>query len=394
MIADVWFWQRIVTPHMAGLAAAFAERGVSAVYVAQDGMSPERAAQGWTMPPLGNAALKFAPSESDIAQLIESASPESIHICQGFRGNGLISVASRLIEKRGLRQLIVMEKIDDNGWRGLLRRLVYAVTVRSRRAALQGVLAIGKETDEWLIDRGMPREKVFPFSYFLGPEQTHAISITGAAAFRILFVGQFIERKRLDLLIEALSHVADLQFEFVVVGTGPLEDQLRQKANNLLPGKVEWLGRQPMEAISALMATCDLLVLPSRHDGWGAVVSEALMAGTPAICSDACGAAVAVEASGRGGVFKSGDRSALMALLISAIDQGKVLPEERRSLARWSQCLGAASGAAYLERILSHTTEGATRPVPPWATPVLPNVPDGGGLSGKDNGAAAGRWEQ
>lgn len=56
-----------------------------------------------------------------------------------------------------------------------------------------------------------------------------------------------------------------------------------------------------MDAARACMARADVLVLPSWHDGWGAVVSEALMAGTPAIASDACGSAGVVRASGVGG---------------------------------------------------------------------------------------------
>lgn len=34
-VFSVWFWQRIVSPHMAGLASALAKRGCQVVYVAE-----------------------------------------------------------------------------------------------------------------------------------------------------------------------------------------------------------------------------------------------------------------------------------------------------------------------------------------------------------------------
>ena len=68
-------------------------------------------------------------------------------------------------------------------------------------------------------------------------------------------------------------------------------------AASLLPNRVQWFGKFPMSEVAKKMADADCLVLPSLHDGWGAVVSEALIAGTPVICSDACGSAGVVEAS-------------------------------------------------------------------------------------------------
>ena len=59
--------------------------------------------------------------------------------------------------------------------------------------------------------------------------------------------------------------------------------------------------------IPEVICESDCLVLPSRYDGWGAVISEALMVGTPVICSDNCGAANVVTASNVGSVFSTND---------------------------------------------------------------------------------------
>jgi glycosyltransferase involved in cell wall biosynthesis len=96
------------------------------------------------------------------------------------------------------------------------------------------------------------------------------------------------------------------------------------------------------------------------------VVSEALMAGTPVICSDTCGSAGVVRASGYGDVFRSGDRDELMLLLKAIISAGHLSSAERDSLVGWAECLGGDAGAAYLLQILDHVEGRTRRPLPPW----------------------------
>ena len=114
------------------------------------------------------------------------------------------------------------------------------------------------------------------------------------------------------------------------------------------------------------MTKADCLVLPSRHDGWGAVVSEALMAGTPVICSDTCGSAGVVRSSGYGDVFASGDLESLLSSLKIIMSKGHLPSVERRGLANWAKSLGAEAGAEYLMEIFDHMDGCTQRPLPPW----------------------------
>lgn len=364
MADPIWFWQRIVSPHMAGLAAALAVEGQAVTYVAESAMSGDRAAMGWRQPDLGGARLRLARDARAVEALAAEAPAESVHICQGLRGNGLVGLAGKTLAGQGLRRWIVMETVEDHGWRGWLRRQEYRRLFSRQRREIEGVLAIGQTTPNWLAARGMPRERIFPFTYFLPVSSGSARDLVGGAPFRILYVGQLIERKRVDLLIDAVAMLGDLPVELQIVGNGPLGDVLRQRAAKL-GARVHWLGRREISEIPVLMAGADCLVLPSRYDGWGAVVSEALMAGTPAICSDRCGAAEAVRASGRGGVFTAGDSGSLAGLLGEAVAAGRPSREQRFALARWANCLGASAGARYLGEILD-LTPGAERPTPPW----------------------------
>ena len=367
MVETVWFWQDILSPHVTGLAASLAARGVDVTYVAERQMTADRAAQGWEAPALGAAHLHFAPDKESVRCLVARAPADSIHICQGLRGNELLAEAQRALAKRALRQWVMMETVDDRDWRGTLKRHVYRSLLRETRDSIQGMLAVGHSTRDWLVGRGGDADRVFPFAYFLPePPMVSAPPIYSEAPFRVLFVGQLIRRKGLDQLIDALDRLALSSVELAVIGTGPLERELRDRAELALGARLLWLGRQPQQAVPGHMAAADCLVLPSRFDGWGAVVSEALMAGTPAICSDRCGAAGVVQASGRGGVFPAGDIEAMAALLRRRIDEGRPTVAGRASLARWARCLGAEAGADYLAAILRHTEAEGRTPPPPW----------------------------
>jgi len=365
--AQVYFWQKIVTPHMANLAEALAATGKEVIYVANESMSTDRQQMGWAAPVLNHAKLLTAADAQSVAEIARAAPAQSIHLCQGLRGNGLVSIAQQVLAKREVRQWTFMETIDDAGPLGEIKRLHYRWLLLRRKQALQGILAIGWETPGWLRARGVEQNTIFPFAYFLldALAQVSRMRVAGAP-FRFLFVGQLIECKRVDRLLQSLAaHVAH-DFELVVVGDGPKRSEWEAMGHTLLPNRVRWLGRLPMDEIPQKMANADCLVLPSRHDGWGAVVSEALMVGTPVICSDACGSAGVVRASGVGGVFPKDNVGALSSLAEAMLAKGVLLDADRQELKGWASGLGAAAGARYLAEILEFSDSQAVRPMPPW----------------------------
>lgn len=366
---EIWFWQRIVSPHMAGLALALARRGCNVTYVAEQAQTADRAKLGWQMPDMQGVRLCFASDSVAINVLVQDASVRSVHICQGIRGNGTVSTAQRALTRRGLRQWMVMETVDDAGVVGMVKRWAYARQFRGKGRSLEGVLATGHNNMDWIIERGMSANRVYPFTYFLPdvrlPEPGRQ---RRPGPFRILFVGQFIPRKRLDLLVHTLRALMDHEFQLLVVGAGPQEVPLRRLSESALPDRVCWLGRRAQAEVPQIMAQADCLVLPSRHDGWGAVISEALMAGTPVICSDACGAAGVVQVSGVGGVFPRNSGDELRANLQRVIESGPLNTEGRIRLASWASALGAEAGSRYLLNILDCAASGGSRPMPPWHT--------------------------
>ena len=106
----------------------------------------------------------------------------------------------------------------------------------------------------------------------------------------ILFVGNIIKRKNVDLLLEAKKQM-NTKANLVVVGDGPLLEQLKTKAEKeYFDGNLDNVyftgSRTDVEDI---IPSCDLLVLPSFTESFGLVLIEALACGKPVIGSNVGG---------------------------------------------------------------------------------------------------------
>ena len=86
------------------------------------------------------------------------------------------------------------------------------------------------------------------------------------------------------------------------------------------------------------------------------------MAGTPVICSDTCGSAGVVTASGLGCVFKRDDFTDLTQHLRGVMSGGRLADADRSRLRRWAKALGAEEGARYLLSVLGNRRETPLRP--------------------------------
>ncbi|TCD47534.1 glycosyltransferase [Chlorobium sp. N1] len=326
-------------------------------------MSAERSAMGWTVPSVDGLCLHIASTKEDASALAYSASGESIHLTQGLRSNGVVSAAQRVIAQRGLRHLSLIESIDFRGLAGRVRPLLYGALLLRWRNRLEGVLAIGADTSAWLSRVAPAGLNVRPFAYFLA-ENSQPRYTSDGGLFRVLFVGALIPLKRVGLLLEVLGRLAEYPFAVDIVGDGPQRHELEEVAGRCLGGRVRFHGTQSIDGIASWMQRADCLVLPSAHDGWGAVISEALQAGTPVICSSACGAKALVSASGKGGVFDKDDTAEFLDMMRIQLDIGRVSIMDRQELSRWARCAGAQAGAKYLEELLVGAM--VTPVLPPW----------------------------
>jgi glycosyltransferase involved in cell wall biosynthesis len=183
------------------------------------------------------------------------------------------------------------------------------------------IAAMGSEAVE-VYRAVFPRIPVFNLPYFCDLER---FSIAAAQresrqkrTIDILFSGQLIERKGVDVLIAAFAKIAHRVPELRVqlLGTGPALLSLTKLVPIELRDRVQFLGFKQPNALPEIFAAADAFVLPSRHDGWGVVVNEALGAGLPIIVSDRVGARELVKHGCNGLITRAGDVESLASALL------------------------------------------------------------------------------
>jgi rhamnosyl/mannosyltransferase len=99
----------------------------------------------------------------------------------------------------------------------------------------------------------------------------------------LLTIGRLVEYKGQRYLIEALRK---LEAVLWVVGTGPLEDELRKQAIELgVQERVQFWGGVTDQLLPAILHACDVFVLPSitPNEAFGVVQVEAMICGKPVV---------------------------------------------------------------------------------------------------------------
>jgi glycosyltransferase involved in cell wall biosynthesis len=125
---------------------------------------------------------------------------------------------------------------------------------------------------------------------------------------RYLFVGRFIERKGIDVLLAAFRHVDS--GELWLAGDGPLRSFVEEEAKG--DARIRFLGYADEASLPELYGQADVLVVPSLFEAWGLVVHEGLAFGLPVIATDQVAAADDLVNSGVNGyVVPAGSHEAL-----------------------------------------------------------------------------------
>jgi glycosyltransferase involved in cell wall biosynthesis len=234
----------------------------------------------------------------------------------------------------------------DNDWRGDLRQWLGGLWFRlARKRKFAAVLVPGISgrrlarwygfTDEGIADGLYGAD---PAVFFDGPPLVERPK-------RILFVGQYIERKDCVGLATAFASVAAQlpEWELHLYGSGPLQGEIPAHPRIRVHGFV-----QPAE-LGALYRSARIFALPSHSEAWGLVVHEAALSGCQLLLSAAIGSRHDFATQKNAMEFPPGDHAALARALL------QLASSDDSSLARAqaeSRVLAATHGpAVFAERV-------------------------------------------
>ncbi len=334
--------------------------------VAAEFMEANRLALGWKVPDLGRVRVLVNPSPVETKRLIETSPKDAIHIMAGARWKPLGNMAVRECLSSRSRIGILSEAPDPRGWLGCGRRVKYTVERYTRGLHYDFVLAMGQLGVRWFRRCGYPDRTVFPFAYVTDPAcfSNTNDSTDGPV---LLFAGRFLALKGLDLLLRAFAAVPSKDARLHLLGDGPEKQRLEHLARDLgIQNRVAWLAMRDTAGVQLEMEKADVTLLPSRKDGWGAVVNESLMAGTPVICSTACGGAELIRQPWLGTVFRAGSVDELAKALKHWMELGPRTPAERERIRSWTTRISGQAVATYFVSIMEHVYQGEDRPNASW----------------------------
>jgi glycosyltransferase involved in cell wall biosynthesis len=201
----------------------------------------------------------------------------------GFRS--LLSAFYCTLYRKPLALGVCVSEHTEQG-RGPVRRML-------RRALLKSASAVtynGPSCRRYLKTFGVPDNRLFHFPYAASDlfQYSGPIERTAAASHRLMYVGQFNERKGLLPMIRTLADYCSVRDQRVVeldlVGSGNQESQIGQL--RLPPNlRLTFLGHLNYDQMSAAMQNVGALIFPTLADEWGLVVNEAFQAGLPVLGS-------------------------------------------------------------------------------------------------------------
>jgi glycosyltransferase involved in cell wall biosynthesis len=213
---------------------------------------------------------------------------------------------------------IVTRRMDRPVKRNWRTRLVYT------RFSAHAV-AIAPAVAECLVAGGVPRARITVIPEAVDPRRlrstraraaVRAAEATAADEAVLLVLAALVQRKGLDVLLDALAALAARQLRprLWLAGDGPERAALAAQVRRLgLDAQVRFLGRR--DDIGDLLAAADVAVLPSRREGLGNAALEAMAAGRAVVASAVGGLGEAVVDGRTGLLVPPGDAPALAVAL-------------------------------------------------------------------------------
>lgn len=208
------------------------------------------------------------------------------------------------------------------------RRAVWRRLTRWSMAHADAVVAVSAAVATFVVEvEGVPASRVRTVHYGLeadasGPvDRAEARARLGASPGELLVgvVGRSVEQKGIDVLLSAFPRIAAAvpEARLAIVGDGPLRGALESLARRLgIAGRVRFTGW--VDRAGTLMAACDVVVVPSRFEGFGLVALEAMAASRPVVATRV-DALCEVVVDGETGLLVSAEDSAALAAAVAGL---------------------------------------------------------------------------
>ncbi|MCF3128333.1 glycosyltransferase [Acinetobacter soli] len=353
------FWEPSLSPHKIDLINSLKSinENIEVIYLAANGISDERKALGWSEKGFEDCIVN--PNEAIIYKLLTEDSENTMHIFSGIKGGEMYDIALPILKRKKINFCILSEPRANEGVKGFLRYLDSFFFENWIRKKVCHVFAIGANGPKWYESVCYPENKISYYAYFISEKYYSELPIIENSVLNIGFVGRLIEEKGFFDFINSSLYLNEQNYNYTVIGSGYggkyLNDNISKYSN------INYLGAIEMSFIPKEISKLDILVLPSHttDDGWGMVISEALMAGCYVITTKKVGASLLMFAPEIGQIVDIKAPKAIADAIDLARKNNFLSLEMKQKRKKWAlENLSSNKGASFLyDKINGKKTE-------------------------------------
>lgn len=174
--------------------------------------------------------------------------------------------------------------------RGVAQRAAYRRYLTGLRNARRIIAPSQATADDLVRLLSVPASRIAVVPWGITPPAAAPSADHGPSAPYVLYTGSLEPHKNPHLAVDALAHAGDPDMRLVMVGPWSRRrtDRLRHHvAAAGMEGRVDLRGYVDAATLGRLQATAVATLVPSRIEGFGFPVLEAMAAGVPVIAGDA-----------------------------------------------------------------------------------------------------------
>lgn len=288
-----------------------------------DNLFGNRASMGWTSDLMLNVDVIYLNKLKNKTSFLKDFIDKHIdatHYVMGIRASNISKIVNKYVFSNAAKHVFMLAErpysYNKNFISRFMLKMMYLWYGFKFRNKLTGVFAMGlmgvNSYKTWA------HGNVYPFIYprfnniDLPPVKEVSIPI------KVLYVGQLDYRKGIDILVDVFNSLpATIQLD-VVGANGNIQKKIISMIENI--PNINYLGVWNSKDVAKNSSNYNVCIIPSRYDGWGMFVMEALEAGVGVITTDRTGSKDLVYASGAGKVVKAGSYGELRSVLLDVIN--------------------------------------------------------------------------
>ncbi len=375
MVRNIVFWLSKYPRSIAGTIKYLSLRYNVTCLCYDKSIFENREKMGWEYDNLDKVNFIYMSSVSNkndfVIEFVKQHEVDTFHFVMGIRGGGINTfVRKYLLRNKRCKVGMIAERptmYNMSFVQKMLSFLCYSLLGIYYSSRIKCLLAMGtlgvRAYSSMFWDHG----NIYPYLYHKVSNDVKFPSLeVDFSRIRMLYVGQFNKRKGIDLLLDVLDKVDNGNWQLDIVGaTGDLEKVVLEKS--LKNANINYLGVWKSSEVSSLISSYDVCIVPSRYDGWGMVVMEALEAGIGVITTDTTGSKDLVIGSQAGEVVAASDFDALSKVINKILKDPSVLVEWKQKARQYKLKISDDTIGTYVEKVIGFVeNEIRIKPSCPW----------------------------